>query len=1438
MNRRLFLFLCVYAVISLRGAVWHVSTTGSDDRSGLSWRHSFRSVGHALEVASPGDEIWIAAGCYEPAVSSGVIMPSGSFRLKSGVSLRGGFFGDERDESERRLIDRDGNGVVEEWEYAGETILRLPSGVGGTILDGVEAASIPTLLEGLTVMDGNAFGSEGGSLHPGEGGGAHLRGAYRVSRCEFSGNSAIYGGALWAEGGVEIESSFFSMNTAVLSGGAVRLSGEGASMANCVVLDNGDSALTSSGGGLSCAPGASGEILHCTFAGNSSRNAGSSVELSSGMWMCSSVVWGGFGHPQSVLAQNGALIDHCATESGGFPGVFAEGGVLLEKRNSGKGGVDVNENHPDHLYPCFSNPSFGDFRLGDGSSLIGRGRRTEGTPRVDAAGMVRPPTPSIGAYDSHHLRNIAIDLSLSAPLYFGLTQELLLRSSEELAESRLSLTDISVASLDGMDLTSLHAGEAEVRVEYAPAGSDASPGVATFRFPMRRRPISVAADSIEWNPGVSSFPELTWHLTGGELLSGHRLSGALSTYSSMETRGESTCYPITRGTLAVEPAEYSDDYEILFRNGVLTVFSTGGGEPGGDSNYDVGEEPHVAVEIVYGDTLDGASQIEGEFHDKETGGTIPGAFSWTQDGESLPCGIYELEWTFTPEDESLPGETGSLAVEIRPRPLYVCPYELYRFYRSENPETRYLLANFAPGEDETVVEEPPVLHVEAGYDSPVGRYPILMRGGRAPNYELVLREAYLEVAPLPLEVAIESASKEYGRPDPPFSWRILTPGFSTGSTPPFEVVREPGEVGGKYRIYARSLDSNYSVFGGDAYLTIGQVFPAYNVKVEPLKPLQTLRELQVKYEFLDPYTHEQVPGSFKMKDGYDLDTPRQMIPQNIWFEFTPDDPGHYYGVKIAPWSEIVGIPLTVKIDDKTMEYGEEFPEFTWHVEKGEILEGTELHASLRLKQSLEDAPSPLPPGRYRIVGSIDRDIVPVNYSYCYRHTSFKEGVLTIAKRTVFLIIEDKEYVWGEEPPEYTSYFSFAEDGSEPAPPGHFDRFDFSYQTSEMSDDGIAWITATGLFLDDNYQLRIVPGKLTRKPRLLTPVWPDVHIGFGDEVPSVTVTAAKEELPEGVTSLSSTFKPVFTPEDMKRYSFYGVFGIRHELPGDHVISLASDDTGDSRFRWDMSKTGVLTVGSPTILVSPDAEQLGEQGISVTRRLVGNDPSEEPIVETFTPGINFFPDVPTALRNIHHGGTVWIDEANGGSFDGHSVLDDVTLYLPYTFNIRRNHSFVIEKPVIVGNYAVRMGCIDPSGEVFMEGVAFYGTIWDVVELRAENCTFSSIARVSRISLKECVFRYYSPTGANGSSYALTLIREFPVTKSEVRLDNCVFKMEGYARVLSFSLDDNFSNTDEFKYSANWPIDMTTCTFEFKKPSVKDFDDYFYPRQGYKDFEFYLY
>ena len=117
-------------------------------------------------------------------------------------------------------------------------------------------------------------------------------------------------------------------------------------------------------------------------------------------------------------------------------------------------------------------------------------------------------------------------------------------------------------------------------------------------------------------------------------------------------------------------------------------------------------------------------------------------------------------------------------------------------------------------------------------------------------------------------------------------------------------------------------------------------------------------------------------------------------------------------------------------------------------------------------------------------------------------------------------------------------------------------------------------------------------------------------------------------------------------------------------------------------------------------------------------------------------------------------------------------------------------------------------------------------------------TSIARVSRISLKECVFRYYSPTGANGSSYALTLIREFPVTKSEVRLDNCVFKMEGYARVLSISLDNNFSNTDEFKYSANWPIDMTTCTFEFKKTSVEDFDDYFYPRQGYKDFEFYLY
>ena len=67
MFRRLFVLLMLVGY-SLFGTIWHVSTTGNDEGGGRSWATAFGTLEHALAVSRAGDEIWIAAGRYEPAV--------------------------------------------------------------------------------------------------------------------------------------------------------------------------------------------------------------------------------------------------------------------------------------------------------------------------------------------------------------------------------------------------------------------------------------------------------------------------------------------------------------------------------------------------------------------------------------------------------------------------------------------------------------------------------------------------------------------------------------------------------------------------------------------------------------------------------------------------------------------------------------------------------------------------------------------------------------------------------------------------------------------------------------------------------------------------------------------------------------------------------------------------------------------------------------------------------------------------------------------------------------------------------------------------------------------------------------------------------------------------------------------------------------------------
>lgn len=75
--------------------VVYVSPTGSDGNDGLSWAKAKRTVKAALLAALPGDQVWVRYGVYVECIT-----------LKNGVSLYGGFRGDETSLSQRPAFPR------------------------------------------------------------------------------------------------------------------------------------------------------------------------------------------------------------------------------------------------------------------------------------------------------------------------------------------------------------------------------------------------------------------------------------------------------------------------------------------------------------------------------------------------------------------------------------------------------------------------------------------------------------------------------------------------------------------------------------------------------------------------------------------------------------------------------------------------------------------------------------------------------------------------------------------------------------------------------------------------------------------------------------------------------------------------------------------------------------------------------------------------------------------------------------------------------------------------------------------------------------------------------------------------------------------------------------------------------------------------------------
>lgn len=108
--------------------ILYVTKNGNDNNNGLSWESSYATIQKAIDEAaklSPKGQVWIAQGIYFPTVTTDGSTEENkkAFVLKDGISVYGGFLGNELNLNERVRIDNDVNGTIEQWEFKYSTTL-------------------------------------------------------------------------------------------------------------------------------------------------------------------------------------------------------------------------------------------------------------------------------------------------------------------------------------------------------------------------------------------------------------------------------------------------------------------------------------------------------------------------------------------------------------------------------------------------------------------------------------------------------------------------------------------------------------------------------------------------------------------------------------------------------------------------------------------------------------------------------------------------------------------------------------------------------------------------------------------------------------------------------------------------------------------------------------------------------------------------------------------------------------------------------------------------------------------------------------------------------------------------------------------------------------------------------------------------------------------
>jgi len=188
----------------------YVNELASGLNNGSDWENAYTDLQSALDIARTNQKIFVAKGIYKPHLNDRHV----SFKLKSGVSMFGGFIGNETGVDSIQIASRDLliNRTVISGDLAENDDNFSNYNDNSYHVVWVDGADSATILDGFWVKSGNA----NGSTYPDcAGGGIYIKnGEPRILNCVFYENYAKYGGGgcISSDSAIKIEQACFINN--------------------------------------------------------------------------------------------------------------------------------------------------------------------------------------------------------------------------------------------------------------------------------------------------------------------------------------------------------------------------------------------------------------------------------------------------------------------------------------------------------------------------------------------------------------------------------------------------------------------------------------------------------------------------------------------------------------------------------------------------------------------------------------------------------------------------------------------------------------------------------------------------------------------------------------------------------------------------------------------------------------------------------------------------------------------------------------------------------------------------------------------------------------------------------------------------------------------------------------------------------------------------